>query len=555
MGLRAEQVSALLLLANCALARNMLRDAAEYAIQAQAVSAELDDSTLQVQSAFCAARLSFEIGDFEQSLSDLESVRQLALDGGETRVAFSFYTFTGNIHLGLKQYSEAIDAGELSLRIARSLQDERCLAVATGNLAGRWFEWGERLLASGDDLEGRRAVEHALRLSTEAIEMAISANAPRMNIAHFSNHAGMLAALDRAGEAQDMFRRFRELSSSLNDERASPSALEDEAQLLLRQNRVESAREMVHEAIGISERLGRRNDLPSLYELASSIDEQQGRYRDALGHYKAMHRIHTEMSISGAAQRSLVMSVRLATERAQREAATERERADALRLDNLGLKRRAESLTREALEDPLTGLANRRQLDLHLADLFVVTRSNTAACVAMLDIDHFKRVNDQHSHAVGDAVLRQFAGLLREHCRADDLAARVGGEEFMLCFKGIDLPPVMTICERVRSAVENFDWASVSPGLQVSVSIGVANLASCKSISEAIAAADAMLYEAKSNGRNRVCSATPADSVMPSELLTRQVAIPASVAEGRSRTLTVANAAPTGFAEASQIIF
>jgi len=130
----------------------------------------------------------------------------------------------------------------------------------------------------------------------------------------------------------------------------------------------------------------------------------------------------------------------------------------------------------------------------------------TPCCVAMLDIDHFKQINDRYSHAIGDRVLQQLAALLRSHCRDQDLPARYGGEEFVVVFSGVGLQRAVAICERLRASIEAWDWETIADKLRVTTSIGVWDLATSNNAQGGLASADALLYEAKAAGRNRVIS-------------------------------------------------
>jgi diguanylate cyclase (GGDEF)-like protein len=190
-----------------------------------------------------------------------------------------------------------------------------------------------------------------------------------------------------------------------------------------------------------------------------------------------------------------------------------------LRLERLVEERTTElrektlQLERLAMHDTLTGLYNRRHADGFLArELDRAVRHGHPLSVALADVDHFKQINDGHSHGVGDRVLGRVAEILAEHVRDSDLVARYGGEEFLLCFAGIDEPAAVALCDRLRAAVEREPWSRYSPGLQVTLSIG---LAARHDESTAIALlhhADVCLYRAKNQGRNRVVSRSATDN-------------------------------------------
>jgi len=164
-------------------------------------------------------------------------------------------------------------------------------------------------------------------------------------------------------------------------------------------------------------------------------------------------------------------------------------------------------LAKQALSDDLTGLPNRRAFIDELSRVeAVVRRSTTAASIAVLDIDRFKRVNDTHGHAGGDATLKAVADVLRDVLRGEDFLARIGGEEFALVLRGADLAVAGRIAERMRERVAAARVALPDgQEAQVTVSIGVAPFQpGCKGQS-CLEAADEALYKAKNSGRNRVC--------------------------------------------------
>jgi diguanylate cyclase (GGDEF)-like protein len=169
-----------------------------------------------------------------------------------------------------------------------------------------------------------------------------------------------------------------------------------------------------------------------------------------------------------------------------------------------GLVARLEQLTKE---DPLTKLANRRQLDERLEEEVARTvRYGHPLTVALADLDHFKRVNDELGHAVGDEVLRLAAALLKRHCRAMDVIARYGGEEFALLFPETDVADARLVCEKIRAAFHGFPWHETHPALRgrVTVSIGVFAHQPGMDGAGLLERADRNLYAAKDGGRDRV---------------------------------------------------
>jgi diguanylate cyclase (GGDEF)-like protein/PAS domain S-box-containing protein len=210
-----------------------------------------------------------------------------------------------------------------------------------------------------------------------------------------------------------------------------------------------------------------------------------------------------------SARKALERQVREANaelERRVRERTAQLEQSNREKLEMLaGLEQARAELERLSRQDPLTGLANRRELDERIGlELQRANRGEHGFCLAMLDIDRFKRVNDEFGHALGDEVLRRIAAVLRQTCRAVDVVARYGGEEFAVALPDTGLAEAVVLCERIRLAIEAHPWHELAVGLGVTISAGVVARLPGESPDAALARADALLYEAKRKGRNRV---------------------------------------------------
>jgi diguanylate cyclase (GGDEF)-like protein len=169
------------------------------------------------------------------------------------------------------------------------------------------------------------------------------------------------------------------------------------------------------------------------------------------------------------------------------------------------LRERSLLLERESQEDALTGVANRRCFMQRLAaEIEVALAVGQPLSVAIADLDHFKAVNDELGHQVGDQALRQSAALMRRGCRHSDLVARVGGEEFALILPGMTRADASHFCETLREAVAAHDWRAIHPDLAITISIGLAQWDGSAELDELVNTADAQLYRAKRAGRNQV---------------------------------------------------
>ena len=169
-----------------------------------------------------------------------------------------------------------------------------------------------------------------------------------------------------------------------------------------------------------------------------------------------------------------------------------------------------EEIYQLATHDALTDLINRRHF-IELADNEIARalRHGRPLSLCILDVDLFKPVNDRYGHISGDEVLRQIAGLLRKHARNDDIAARIGGEEFALLVAECDADAARVFAERLREAVAATVFSPGGEPQHITVSIGISALAKGRDTRPTLmAAADSALYRAKSEGRNRVCIET-----------------------------------------------
>ena len=186
-----------------------------------------------------------------------------------------------------------------------------------------------------------------------------------------------------------------------------------------------------------------------------------------------------------------------------------------LELANLRMR---EVLRSQTVRDPLTGVFNRRYFDETLSrELLAAERHGSTLAVLMIDVDHFKRLNDSQGHAAGDDALRIFARIMRSTFRESDVLCRYGGEEFAVILPDIDLERAFDRAERLRRHVKETEMVSGDTALgNITISIGVAVSSEFSDPDAIVRAADAALYQAKQTGRNATWACTNYDSTLPS---------------------------------------
>ena len=240
-----------------------------------------------------------------------------------------------------------------------------------------------------------------------------------------------------------------------------------------------------------------------------------GRLEEGLQHFEKLEVLERRRAISQLRAQSELFVTRTEAQHAHWQAEQARVEAQAQRS-------RAAEFAEHAERDPLTGLGNRRQFDRLCAELLpALEREGRPVVLALIDVDHFKNINDLHGHAVGDRVLVALAQLLRENMRSRDVIARHGGEEFVVVLPGMTLAQGAEVCERLRERVaahlgfaaiasptnqnDNEGSAAARP-LRVTVSLGLAAAAPYDA-TQLLQSADVQLYRAKREGRNRLCLA------------------------------------------------
>jgi len=178
------------------------------------------------------------------------------------------------------------------------------------------------------------------------------------------------------------------------------------------------------------------------------------------------------------------------------------------------LNKARDALAYEAMHDPLTGVLNRRAiLEILEKETSRANRTGVPFSVAIVDIDHFKKINDTLGHQCGDDVLVALTRVMSECCRAYDSVGRYGGEEFLVVSPGCSDENAKTCCERVRNAIASTPLPTRSGEVNVTVSIGVAVYKAGAKSEALLGAADAALYQAKKEGRNCVVVAETGQTI------------------------------------------
>jgi diguanylate cyclase (GGDEF)-like protein len=494
VGDQLMQARAVTLLARILHIRCEMPEAMGRVLAAIDLSAAVGDLTSTARAHETATRILLDVGETASALEEGLAATRAADASGDLEATASAMRAMANVYAALQQWERALEFGERYRETARLLGDPVAESAAIDTVS---FIYGGMAVEAADRGDHGRAAdlnEQTVVLSRTAMLMARAAGNRRGENTCVANLAESLADVGRPEEALELLDSWP--ADPARDSVANRvHHLETRGIVLVGLGRLQEAAELL--ARSVAEAPTRQHEITARKALARVLEEL-GDLRGALEHYKRMFVLVSEQTSEQAKRAASVAAVRLETVQAQARATALQARATALQRSNDTLNRRSEDLRRQALEDPLTGLPNRRRLDQLLAsDL-------RYRSVVVVDVDYFKRINDGYSHLVGDAVLRELAQLLRAGCRRGDTALRFGGEEFALVLRATSPDAVLTLAERTRESIEVHDWAALAPGLAVTASFGAALGAEAATSIELLALADRRLLTAKRNGRNRV---------------------------------------------------
>ncbi len=425
-----------------------------------------------------------QLSDYGRALEMYDAALKGFRESGDLIWQARVMSNIGNVEIQLGNHGAALELFDQALELRREVGDNEGAGFDLNNAAFGHIQRALQLRAVGDRDSCQIEAETALRLLDRAIAIARQFAYKRLEAFCVQTMGEAYQAMARPEVALGMADQFLKLAHESDDKWIEAYGLACVGEL----NHLVGVREeglvQLATALAAFEHLGARDQAARVLRILSQVHESLGQLSEALSCIRKAGVIEQRLRSEEGENRARALSVRRRLDQARTE--TERFR-------------------RMAMEDALTGLANRRQLDERLEALMrEAHKAGTVVTVALADVDHFKGINDRFSHAVGDEVLRCVGEILRSHCRLGDVAGRYGGEEFMLVYRALDMRAALEICERVRHAVESWDWKSIHPQLRVTLSMGLASSSSCDSPQGLLDAADHWLYEAKHHGRNQI---------------------------------------------------
>lgn len=473
-------------------------------LDACAIAETVQDAAGLAAALLSAAACHYQMGTLEEAhtaLMEALGMLELAPDDG---LAFRAHNTLGAILSNKQKYAEAMSHFDAAIAIAQRSGDEFNLHRAEVNRSNLLHKLGVAAMEAGREAEAashfRAGIETCERIRAQTQAAAVARDA--------AGCAGTLGELyvatGRREEAWTLFEEMLHHGRAMANSHVQAEALMHLGKLHIQRGAFLQARDCLDQSMTLASGVNVQHLIAQAHLGLAEWFEARAEFREALDQYRHYMEIHEVMLRRELDATARARAIWVQYQQARRDAEAYRARAESLSAHNAELAEAADRHQRDALHDPLTGLANRRHLDGRLAELVAAMRAGEALALALIDVDAFKRINDTFTHTLGDAVLRAVADGLRDECRGADLPARFGGDEFVLVLPGTPADGARQMLERLRESVCTRDWSFLDPALTVTLSAGVTELRPGDSIESLVRRADEALYAAKKQGRNRV---------------------------------------------------
>lgn len=445
-----------------------------------------------------------QMGDLAGGLAQLERSRDLSVAMGDRRSESDALIDIGIVHNMLGDDASAIAFYRQALPIYELAGDIYHTATCLNNMAYAHVCWGRRELDGGrEDAAGTHfaqasaLVSRALPLARECDHIdfvATCLNTLSLARRHSGDLDGCMAAL----------REQLVISEQLVGHRMRAVCRATIADALLQRNGngdVAEALQLLTEADVLCTAQQLRESHPPIVESLALAQERSGDLAAALATHRRFHSLQMQVNSETAEREARALESRLRLVRTEADLDSARLREQELATLNAQLNAKQAELERLAHVDALTGLANRRAWLHGLSAEW--TRGRDRLYLLLLDIDHFKSINDAYGHAAGDAVLQRTAGCVASAIAEYGTAGRFGGEEFVAWCRVDDRDAMARLVARTLDAIRQANWDEIGAGLQVSASLGWTAATQHASVDAALSEADRRMYDAKHAGRNQ----------------------------------------------------
>ena len=486
--------------------------------------------------------IALDQGRFKDALESFLAAFRLCRGRGDRREAIALYNL-GAVHDYLGDYAAALDYHLRSWRVSQKGDNALGEKFALNNIGYMYYRLGQHqealthygqalsfegvgdrqlhaLLLDNIGLAYEKLGDYAKALDYQHKSLAIrEATGDRWGVGDsLAGLGSVYMALGKTAEARQQLERSLTLKEAVKNQKGQAETCILLGILLTREGQLEPALGYLQRARETAAAIASREVLAKAHDALAETYKQSGHFQEALTHYENYHQLRDDLHSELTNGRLHSLRVRFEVEQVERE-------KELYRLKNAelaGANRKLELLTaslrkadqeksdllvqleRQANEDSLTGLHNRRYFDARLTQAFdQARRLGKPLSVVLCDLDDFKEINDRFSHLLGDRVLVTVSALFRDHLKSAHTVARYGGEEFVFLLSQTTAAGAAVIGEKLRHAVAVFPWHTLAAELSVTASLGVSDDLTVDR-HHLLRSADLKLYGAKHRGKNQV---------------------------------------------------
>ncbi|HMD90831.1 MAG TPA: diguanylate cyclase [Anaerolineaceae bacterium] len=461
-------------------------------LEAYKLLQELSAPVLLMEATHAIGWAHNSLGNYAESFDFLSKALNISRELENHQKEADILTSLGTVYSAEGHHAQAIEAFQRALELQEGQEISRARGVTLNNLALT------QILANLKD----DALDNALA----GLKIAYEINQPSLQASILDTLGQVYLARGDLQQAEETLYKCLEIAKTEGLEHTEMEAMVNLGQVYYRQGRLEQTRKQNDATLKLAHQRQLNVYRYKSHEMLAKLYEEQGDYKNSLQHYKEFH---------ATMEQALAESTnyRLDNLKILHKVETSRKEAEILKLQNNALEQEINEHVRDQLEleklatiDPLTGLINRGHFfTLGEYEFEKARQLQTLFSIILLDIDHFKLINDTYNHSTGDRVLIVLAKLLINHARKGDIVCRYGGEEFVILLPNSNLTASLDVAERLRQEFSNYPIELGQNLIKITSSFGVAQvLMEDADLAAVLARADHGLYRAKSGGRNRV---------------------------------------------------
>jgi diguanylate cyclase (GGDEF)-like protein len=469
-----------------------LDTAASQCIEALSYVEDQNSSEIYIDGFFTLGWIFYYLGDIpsalDYGLQALNLSQELKLKDREAWALDAVASF-------YRDPEQSVEMHERALKIFENLHDVEGQSRVLNN-------WACVLLDKGEP-------PAALEKSKKCLQL-IQKHAMKKDEIFVSGTMGeILIAMGEYSQAQEILREAISLANTYGPDVSYVYLLVDMGQIFLAQTELKQAETYFLEALTVATTLDIQSERMRCHQHLSEVYERWGNFDQALEHYKIFHALKENVAGESSARQIATLKMSHQIETVKRDAEIQHLQNEKLKLEIEEHKRIQAILENLATRDPLTNLNNRRHfLLLAEKEWHRALRYKHPFTVLMLDLDHFKQINDQHGHSIGDQALISVAGIIQAALRTSEIAGRYGGDEFAIILPETTAENGLVVSKRICNEIIKQVIQTETEPITLTASIGVAGLSdknreSIQSLDTLLNRADKALYEAKRAGKNQ----------------------------------------------------